>query len=513
MTISCIGPDGTDYNLLQDVSVTKLSPGVARSLGMEDDEEALVGVFSQSKDHSMNPSGGSAMCIFPMSEIERGFLVNIHSCFNGSVLTRDMDYIAGNIQDCPEPGKSGNIVSFCSETLKLNGTFPVLRPAVVTYPNTTLTSVALVASGKQTIAFAGTSAGHLKKISVSETGADEIDEYIVDEGRAILPDMIADRTQQHIYAASAYKIVKVKVPAQFHRSRSHTPRAPAVFKPAPASPSETSHYKPIVLPDIVVRPEIATRQPIRMLDTQPSPSPSKQAEAKKPMPSSSGSMRGSSQRSSSSDPSGARVLIPSAGKNSNASDDVGSASKDFSPLLVYFLPAAATGALVALLLIAFIGVRRKGSNSSTLSRDGNQLIWTTSIRDSKFPPPLVPSSAKPLPLIPLPDHDSIYSEISDFVQERTYAGTLVSGINRQLLKQRQEQSPRMNPYYQQQQQKQQQGKECNLETESSILIGNTANHVTRIPAYPPFFTFNTTTSSRVGDINSLNSFYRTRTPR
>ena len=499
MTISCIGPDGTDYALLQDVTVSRLSPALARSLGMDEDDEAFVGVFGESKDHSMNPSGGSAMCVFPMTEIERGFMENIHLCYNGSVRTRNMDFIAGNIQDCPEPGKSGNIVSFCSETLKLNGTIPVVRSPVITYPNTNLVSVVLVTSGKHTIAFAGTSSGHVKKMSLGRSSAEEIDDYIIDEGHAILPDMFTDRSQHSIYAASAYKIVKLQ--ANFHKSKSNASR-PQVRKSAKvAQASETFSNKPIQLPDIVVRPETGTKQPIPMLDVVQQPSSSKQADGKRTMP---GAGRGGLQRTPVTDLNGARVVVP-AGKNTDASDEIGS-SKDVSPLLLYFLPAAAAGALVALVLITVIGVRRKVSSHSSFSRDGNHLIWTPSDQDSKLPPPLVPTSTKPLPLIPLPNRHTmfekssgrdlspsesqvyaIYSEISDFGQERisSDAGSLVSGINRHLLKQ-QAPSPRLNAYHQQKQQ----GKECNLETESSILIGSSSNHVTRIPAYPPFLTFN-----------------------
>lgn len=49
---------------------------------------------------------GASLCAFPMLEIERKFDENIHLCYNGSVRSRNMDYIAGSLNECPEQGVS-----------------------------------------------------------------------------------------------------------------------------------------------------------------------------------------------------------------------------------------------------------------------------------------------------------------------------------------------------------------------------------------------------------------------
>ncbi|GIY45882.1 hypothetical protein CEXT_9691 [Caerostris extrusa] len=92
-TLQCLGPDGRDYNLLQDAHIVRAEPA-----------DMLVGVFAASRDHTMHSSGRSAVCVFSLADIEQRFTENIHLCYNGSVPSRDMDYIAGSIQDCPEPG-------------------------------------------------------------------------------------------------------------------------------------------------------------------------------------------------------------------------------------------------------------------------------------------------------------------------------------------------------------------------------------------------------------------------
>lgn len=84
-------------------------------------------------EHAFLPqeSRKSAICIFPLVEIERRFQQNIHMCYNGSTLTRNMHYIAGSVNECPELGGAGNVVNFCRETVKLNGSIPIkTRPLV-----------------------------------------------------------------------------------------------------------------------------------------------------------------------------------------------------------------------------------------------------------------------------------------------------------------------------------------------------------------------------------------------
>lgn len=114
VTLTCTGPGGVEYSLIQDASVTRAGSNLASYLKIEEGSEVLAVVFAASKDHSSIASAPSAMCLFPMDEVERTFSENIHLCYNGSVVTRNMDYIAGNVQDCPEPGVS---------TLDLNYSF------------------------------------------------------------------------------------------------------------------------------------------------------------------------------------------------------------------------------------------------------------------------------------------------------------------------------------------------------------------------------------------------------
>ncbi|KAL1419313.1 hypothetical protein MTO96_005397 [Rhipicephalus appendiculatus] len=209
VTLQCLGPDGTDYNLLTDAGVMAAGEDVADELGLEpgsSDSRVLVGLFVVSADHTTRPSRRSAICLFAMTDVEQKFTENVHMCYNGSVLTRNMDYIAGSINQCPEPGKAGNILNFCNETVKLNGSVPISARAAITYPNDTLTSLATVLVGHHNVLFVGTAEGTLKKILVTgATAAEEFEQVPLDPGHRIIPQIYVDAAQRFLFAVSIYK--------------------------------------------------------------------------------------------------------------------------------------------------------------------------------------------------------------------------------------------------------------------------------------------------------------------
>ena len=106
VTLQCFGSDGTDYTLLQDAVVVSAGEDLANDLHIDVGNKVLIGVFATAVEHTSNPSSRSAVCVFSLADIEAKFTQNIHMCYNGSVATRNMDYIAGNLPDCPTPGVS-----------------------------------------------------------------------------------------------------------------------------------------------------------------------------------------------------------------------------------------------------------------------------------------------------------------------------------------------------------------------------------------------------------------------
>lgn len=169
--------------------------------GSSDDSKVLLGVFSSAKDHTQHAGDHSAICAFSLAQIEEKFNDNIHNCYTGKMQSRNMEYIAGNVQECPKSGQGGNVVNFCHETLKINGTIPIVSEASIQFHNTTLTAITATSqvnsplrniytdelnnlhqqqhnqqhaarptassfsSNQHTVVFAGTSSGHIKKVS------------------------------------------------------------------------------------------------------------------------------------------------------------------------------------------------------------------------------------------------------------------------------------------------------------------------------------------------------------
>ncbi|KZS14181.1 Plexin-A4 [Daphnia magna] len=105
---------------------------------------------------------------------------------------------------------TGNIHNFCEVGLKIAGIVPIYSPPALTYSRTLLTSVAVSATEQHTVAFLGTSDGHLKKILLESGGrATEFEELPVDAGSTLLPDMMVDPNGEHVYTISTLK-VKIK---------------------------------------------------------------------------------------------------------------------------------------------------------------------------------------------------------------------------------------------------------------------------------------------------------------
>ncbi|XP_015793717.1 plexin-B-like [Tetranychus urticae] len=213
ITISCIDPHtGIDYNLLSGGSVVRAGHNLIDSYRLPRGTQVFIGAFVSSRDHTTRPSAHSAICIFPLPLIEAKFAENIHLCYNGSVLSRNMDYIAGSVNECPETGRAGNILNFCNEAVKLNGTLPLTSKPVITYNNTTLTGITVTTNEQHTIAFLGTSSGHLKKVLISSYDAGhEFEQIVVDKGNPIIKDIHLDHTHKFVITATPYKVAKVKV--------------------------------------------------------------------------------------------------------------------------------------------------------------------------------------------------------------------------------------------------------------------------------------------------------------
>lgn len=97
-----------NYKLAQDLKLSYAGEDLAASLGIDTNDEVLVGSFSPSQGITNEPMSQSAICAFSMKYIESKFDENIHMCFNGTIKYRNMNYISGLILqgNCPTAGVS-----------------------------------------------------------------------------------------------------------------------------------------------------------------------------------------------------------------------------------------------------------------------------------------------------------------------------------------------------------------------------------------------------------------------
>lgn len=129
ITLQCTDQNGEDYPLLQTAYLMDAGSDLKRNLERPDDR-ILLAVFTKSRDHTNTPGNelmnfdlnfitheklffllifiifnftglSSAICLYTVSSIEHAFDENIRSCLNGTVSSRNMDYIANNIMECP----------------------------------------------------------------------------------------------------------------------------------------------------------------------------------------------------------------------------------------------------------------------------------------------------------------------------------------------------------------------------------------------------------------------------
>uniref|UniRef100_T1J8J8 Sema domain-containing protein n=1 Tax=Strigamia maritima TaxID=126957 RepID=T1J8J8_STRMM len=152
-----------DYNILQDAVVVHAGETLSTSLGVMRGDPVLIAVFAPSVSHTTETHEASAMCIYSLQEIEQKFTENTHMCFNGSVRSRNMEYVAGSPGECPLAGSAGNIFNFCDADLKISGSAPISTIASLVYPNVSIVALTAAVTNPHTVVFLGTDDGYLKK--------------------------------------------------------------------------------------------------------------------------------------------------------------------------------------------------------------------------------------------------------------------------------------------------------------------------------------------------------------
>lgn len=222
--------DGVDYNVLEAAQI--ISPGLRlrESLGYVDGftDEILVAAFSRTDERW--DSVDSAVCMYTMQDIRATFLENIKLCHQGNSSVSGGGYLrVGPRGNCNQP--SGLVIHnieddhqyLCNTNLEsfsnVVGIVPIARRPVLEFVGQHVTAINVTQVHEHTVAFLGTSFGRLKKVVLSSsTRAREYSEMVVEDGSAILPDLVLDPRQENIYVMTRTNISRVAV----ENCRQHT---------------------------------------------------------------------------------------------------------------------------------------------------------------------------------------------------------------------------------------------------------------------------------------------------
>ncbi|CAG2189705.1 PLXNA [Mytilus edulis] len=209
--LTCGNTSTTNYNIVR--AGKTIIPGRNLRTQLKVNSEILVAVF----ENKHNGKTDSAVCIYTIDEIQEKMKFNIQECQKGSETMKGDHFDDG--ATCTHQGSViGSGPTLCT-TMKsyyggrISGVIGAQAQPAIVFQNTALTSVTLTTTSNFTVAFLGTSNGHVKKIVIeNKTMAKEYDqELVIDEGSPINQDTYYDFDHRNLYLTSQRLVAKVPV--------------------------------------------------------------------------------------------------------------------------------------------------------------------------------------------------------------------------------------------------------------------------------------------------------------
>ncbi|KAG7456259.1 hypothetical protein MATL_G00249860 [Megalops atlanticus] len=158
---------GVEYRLLQAAYLSRAGAILARSLGVAPDDDVLYAVFSKGqKRRPREASQESALCVFPLREINERIKERLQSCYKGEG-TLDLAWL--KVKDIPCSSALLTIDdNFCG--LDMNaplGVSEMVRGVpLFSEEADKMTSVIAYVYKNHSLAFVGTQSGRLKKVGI-----------------------------------------------------------------------------------------------------------------------------------------------------------------------------------------------------------------------------------------------------------------------------------------------------------------------------------------------------------
>ncbi|XP_055747345.1 plexin-B1-like isoform X2 [Salvelinus fontinalis] len=196
-----------NYNLLQ---AAQVGQGGGR------EGEKLLGVFSTWASSSNGPSEDSALCVYPLDELDRHIDSTRDLCY-----TQDGRVEGGGDVAYIEYEVKSSCANLPMNTLKaypcgsdhtpspMASRVPIEAEAVLDSPSARLTAVAVSVREGHTIAFLGDSKGNLHKVFLGSGGrVERYSSILIQPNSAISSDLLLDQMETHIYIMTSTMVEK-----------------------------------------------------------------------------------------------------------------------------------------------------------------------------------------------------------------------------------------------------------------------------------------------------------------
>uniref|UniRef100_A0A915EUN6 Sema domain-containing protein n=1 Tax=Ditylenchus dipsaci TaxID=166011 RepID=A0A915EUN6_9BILA len=206
--------NGVNYNLLQDIHLDHPGYDLATSLKIKPTELVLFGVFSRGEGPDKNTtSRDSALCVYPIKQIETKFFDNIRVCYNGNTRT-NLPWFNSDKMCTQTRYPDSEIMCGKDVNSYIGGEIPIVAMASLVDKTSLFTSITTATTQTATMAFIGTANGMLHKALIEgHDGSSKVFKSIqlTTDGSALLQDMELDEKNGLLYAMSKFTVYKVNI--------------------------------------------------------------------------------------------------------------------------------------------------------------------------------------------------------------------------------------------------------------------------------------------------------------
>ncbi|XP_036386553.1 plexin-A2-like [Megalops cyprinoides] len=205
---------GVEFRLLQAAYLSTAGPALGAALNLSAQDHVLFAVFAKGQKRYLRPPEHSALCAFPLRDINARFQQRLRSCYQGEGHLQ-LHWLLGKHVHCtkaPVPIDD----SFCGLDINqpLGGSQMVTGLTLFTETQDRVTAVAAYVYAGHCVAFLGTRSGRLKKVRVDgpPSGGLQYETLsVISDGSPVLRDMAFSLDGNFLYVMSEREVRRVPI--------------------------------------------------------------------------------------------------------------------------------------------------------------------------------------------------------------------------------------------------------------------------------------------------------------